>query len=82
MEKISFLNYKENLNKLIQDFLANDSLEENTKASLIKLSEILNQYSFENRLDKKGLLSHTIIDSLELNYSFGEKFIMFDNSIK
>jgi hypothetical protein len=43
---------------------------------------LIDQYSYENRLQQKGLLSHSIIDSLKLDYSLGEKFINFDNEIK
>lgn len=48
---------------------------------LNRLLELLSKYTFENRLKTKGLLTHTIIDSMELEYSIGEKFIQFDNDI-
>lgn len=82
MTKEIFIARKEDLINLIAESLTDADISEQNKKSIRKLLEILNQYSFENRLQKKGLLSHTIIDSLELDYSIGEKFINFDNSIK
>lgn len=78
----TFVKRKESLTSLIKESLVKMDISEQDRVSLIKLLELLNQYSFENRLQQKGLLSHTIIDSLELDYSFGEKFITFDNDIK
>lgn len=77
-----FEDKKTQLSESLKDILMNSIFEKSKRDSIIKLLEILNQYCFENRLEKKGLLSHTIIDSLELDYSIGEKFIIFDNSIR
>ena len=82
MKKETFLEKKKKLINLITDALSKTDICEQDKISLCKILEILNQYSFENRLQKKGLLSHTIVDSLELDYSLGEKFIKFDNEIR
>lgn len=82
MNKEIFVEKKESLINLIKESLIKTDISEQDRISLTKLLELLNQYSFENRLQQKGLLSHTIIDSLELNYSLGEKFIKFDNEIK
>lgn len=82
MEKEAFTKKKKNLIKLISSSLIKQDISNRDKIALKQLLEILNQYSFENRLQKKGLLSHTIIDSLELDYSLGEKFIQFDNDIR
>jgi hypothetical protein len=82
MSRQIFIERKQNLINLIKDNLIKIEIPEQDKISLSKLLEILNQYSFENRLQKKGLLSHTIIDSLELDYILGEKFINFDNDIR
>jgi len=67
-------------------FIANEQLEvknisDSEKFGLLKLIEILNGYSFDNRLQKKGLLSHTIVDSLDIDYSIGELFRKFDDDI-
>lgn len=82
MNREIFVERKESLINLIKKSLAKTDISEQDRISLTKLLELLNQYSFENRLQQKGLLSHTIIDSLELDYSLGEKFIKFDNDIK
>ncbi len=82
MNREIFIERKKKLTNLIKENLNKIDICEHDQTSLIKLLELLNQYSFENRLEQKGLLSHTIIDSLELDYSLGEIFIKFDNDIK
>ena len=82
MDKETFLDNKEKLVDLINELLTQPNLAKHEENSLIKLLQILNQYSFENRLKMKGLLSHTIVDSLELDYLLGEKFIKFDADIR
>lgn len=81
MDRKIFIERKQDLITLITDSLTKTEISDHDKTSLKKLLDILNLYSFENRLQKKGLLSHTIIDSLELEYSLGEKLIKFDNDI-
>jgi hypothetical protein len=82
MSKETFLEKKEELIFLINELIDRNEGGESDRSSLFKLLEIFGQYSFENRLEKKGLLTHTIIDSLQLDYSLGEKIIKFDNGIK
>lgn len=82
MNKDIFTERKNYLERLITNFLNEEKTNEQDRQSLHELLEILDSYSFENRLQQKGLLTHTIIDSLELDYSIGEKFIEFDNDIK
>lgn len=82
MNREIFDERKADLINLIRDSLATTDISEQDRTSLIKLLELLHLYSFENRLYRKGLLSHTIIDSLELDYSIGEKFLKFDNEIR
>lgn len=82
MNRDLFIERKEKLINLITDCSTAERINEQDRSSLKKLQVVLNQYSFENRLQKKGLLSHTIVDSLELDYSLGEKFIKFDNDIR
>lgn len=52
-----------------------------TKESIKTLLNILDKYNYENRVSLKGLLSNTIIDSLEIDSTIGAKFIEFDKSI-
>ena len=82
MNKEHFVKQKNDLIELIMYCLGQSDIKGEDKSSLKKLNELINQYTFENRLQKKGLLTHTIIDSLELDYSIGEKFIIFDENIK
>ena len=79
MKREVFFKRKKDLVEMVNSILAKKDICEQDKISLSKLIDLLNLYSYENRLQKKGLLSHTIIDSLELDYSLGEKFINFDN---
>lgn len=82
MNREIFDERKADLINLIKVSLSTTYISEQDKTSLMRLLELLNQYSFENRLYRKGLLSHTIIDSLELGHSIGEKVVKFDIDIK
>jgi predicted ArsR family transcriptional regulator len=68
--------------ELINQYSNLDQVSKQNQEALKKLLEILNEYSFENRLQMKGTLSHTIIDSLDLDATLGEKFMEFDDTIK
>jgi predicted ArsR family transcriptional regulator len=68
--------------ELINQYSNLDQVSKQNQEALKKLLEILNEYSFENRLQMKGTLSHTIIDSLDLDATLGEKFMKFDDTIK
>ena len=82
MEKKIFEEKKKKLVGFTMEILETKLLSMDDIKSLEKLLEILHGYSFENQKNKKGTLTRTIIDSLELDYSIGEKFIEFDNNIK
>lgn len=47
---------------------------------MIKLLKLFDEFFYENRLLKKGLLTYAVIDSLELDYTFGEQIMQFDKS--
>ena len=81
MNEEKFLQGKDKLLKLAQDTMVRSDISKQNIQSLKKLLELLSQYSFENRMKLKGLLTHTIIDSLELDYHLGEMFIKFDDEI-
>lgn len=81
MTRKEFSEKKQSLLSMIQEKLMEKDICDKDKKSLDKLFHVLNEYSFENRHQKKGSLTYTIIDSLELNYSLGEQFIIFDNEI-
>ncbi len=77
-----FNKQKDDLLLIIKNRLKSPNLDEIEKASLNQLMKIMNEYTFINRLEMKGVLSRAIIDSLTLDYSIGEKFIEFDNRIE
>lgn len=81
MDKIIFGSKKEELINLITECLDRSDTSKQNKIALIKLLELLKYYSFENRLEKKGLLAHAVVDSLD-DYSIGEKVIEYDNNIR
>ncbi len=67
---------KEDLKNLIKK-----ELKIKERDSLLTLYQIIEGYNFGNRLLKKGALTRFIIDSAVLDYSIGEKFILFDKKI-
>ncbi len=81
MTRKEFSEKKQSLLSIIQEKLMEKDICEKDKKSLDKLFHVLNEYSIDNRLQKKGSLTYTIIDSLDLNFSLGEQFIIFDNEI-
>lgn len=81
MNKQEFIESKVRLLYVVNEQLEVKNIGDSEKFGLLKLIEILNGYSFDNRLQKKGLLSHTIVDSLDIDYSIGELFLKFDNDI-
>ena len=46
-----------------------------------RLLSILKDYAFQDRFKMKGTLTHTIIDSLNLDYSIAAEFLKFDEDI-
>ncbi|MDI1257330.1 MAG: hypothetical protein PSV16_14645 [Flavobacterium sp.] len=81
MTKEVFTERKSELVNLINHYLNFDEINWQYKNDLKILLEILTQYSYENKLQMKGTLTHTIIDSLQLDYTLGEKFIQFDKDL-
>jgi len=81
MNEAQFLAQKGSLNSLIADYLAQKDIDLTSKSNCIRLLAILDKYTFNNRFEMKGLLSHTIVDSIELDYSITEKFMYFDKHI-
>lgn len=81
MDKILFSRRKALLLDNIAELLQNPGISEKEKTMLERVLALLDHYSFENRLFVKGLLSHTVIDTLELPYSLGDQLIRFDHQI-
>ena len=72
---------KDKLKKLAIEEKDDIKADLNTRQSIERLLKLLEMYNYDNRVKMKGILTRTIIDSLRINYSLGEKFIQFDNSI-
>lgn len=73
---------KDDLLSIVKNRLATPDLSDTERTSLNQLIKVMNEYTFANRLEIKGFLSHVIVDSLTVDYSVGDKFIEFDNHIK
>lgn len=82
MDRNIFDNKKETLQQLIIGWYGKLAIGTRDNLAIGDLKQILEYYNYDNRLEMKGLLTRKIIDSLELSYFIGEKFIEFDNSIK
>ena len=73
---------REKLLVTISNRLESINLNEVEKMSLHQVISTLGDYTYLNRLEMKGILSHQVIDSLTLDYSIAEKIIEFDNCIR
>ena len=82
MDKKTFLKMKEKLFKLTDEVVISETASDKDKEAVVRLSNILKDYYYENRLRIKGRLTRAIIDSLELDYEIGDRFIDFDNFIE
>lgn len=82
MDREVFDQRKQALIALVNANLHSASSAKKVETELLKLLALLHQYTFANRLVQKGLLSHTITDSMELDNSIGERFLEFDDDIK
>jgi len=82
MNKDVFLLKKQSLISTLNLIKENNELSSDDLSSLRTIFDILEKYNYENRNKVKGLLTRTIIDSLELDYSIGEKIIFFDQNIQ
>ncbi len=80
MNEKEFYNKKELLITKIKDVLILPDITSEKKNSLTTLLKIVEKYTYRNRLNSKGAISHIIIDNLNLRYSFCEEFILFDKS--
>ena len=82
MEKEQYNSLKLILENSIKNSLENKNIKQDEKKSLIELMDILKKdYTYEKRLNVKGSITRMIIDCLEIEYSIGDKIIVFDNNI-
>lgn len=80
MSELEFLLYKKKLNVILSKYIKDVDLKEIKDPNI--LVSILNQYTYRNRLEMKGLISHTILDSLEIDDIIAEEFLKFDQKIE
>ena len=50
--------------------------------SLKRIKKVIESYTYENRLERKGLVTRIIIDNLELDNNLGEQIMKFDEFIR
>lgn len=74
--------FNHTIQKLLMDIHFFRQAKESDHDDFQIIENILHQYTFENRLEMKGLITRTIVDSLDLEYSLSEKLIWFDSSIR
>ena len=81
MTKDSFLQRKQTILATIQKRIDSCNETDRELNSLKEVLRILDDYTYENRIKYKGLVTRVLIDSLQLDYQIGELVIVFDNSI-
>ncbi len=81
MEENAFNNRKVVLINIINTKLSERVTKHSEVSDLERILKIVEGYNFQNRQSKKGLLTHTIVDSIQLDYQFLEPFISFDKAI-
>jgi hypothetical protein len=81
MTREIFYQRKNAMEALLIGYRQNPNLSTKEKESVDSLLKLLNEYDFSNRLEMKGTMSGVMIDSLHIDYAFGEKVHQFDNSI-
>lgn len=81
MSEEFFNKRKSQLTEALTKVIGNSSLIVVETLDYVRILNILSQYTYENRLLRKGLIARTIIDSLDIEYSLGEMLIKFDRDI-
>lgn len=81
MTKQIFEENRKKLMELIEVVFSGSNITSFEKVQLKEVISILELYTYENRINKKGLLSHTVIDSLDLDEIIGTACITFDTGI-
>lgn len=81
MEKGYFEKRKRELIDKLNFYIANNQIDGNEEEDYIIMLGILDELTFENRLQIKGSIAHTIVDSLNIHQDLGSELILFDGSI-
>ena len=81
MQENNFVIAKAHLLEILYFRLNNTPVSTTDHREILKVIEIVNEYSYINRLRKKGSLTRIIIDSLNLDYELADVIIQFDQRI-
>lgn len=81
MQENNFVIAKAHLLEILYFRLNNTPVSTTEHRDILMVIEIVNEYSYINRLRKKGSLARVIMDSLNLDYALGDVIIQFDQRI-
>lgn len=81
MQENNFVIAKAHLLEILYFRLNNTPVSTTEHREILTVIQIVNEYSYINRLRKKGNLTRIIIDSLNLDYELGDLIIKFDQRI-
>lgn len=81
MQENNFVIAKAHLLEILYFRLNNTPVSTTDHREILTVIEIVNEYSYINRLRKKGSLTRIIIDSLNLDYELADVIIQFDQRI-
>lgn len=77
MGKDTFLKLKIELSNKIRELINAPEITAKNKDSLTILLSIINEYKYENRLESKGWLSHSVVDIFNNDFTIGDDLIEF-----
>jgi len=81
LQENNFVIAKAHLLEILYFRLNNTPVSTTDHREILTVIEIVNEYSYINRLRKKGSLTRIIIDSLNLDYELADVIIQFDQRI-
>jgi len=81
MQENNFVIAKAHLLEILYFRLNNTPVSTTEHREILTVIEIVNEYSYINRLQQKGRLARIIVDSLNLDYELGDLIIKFDQRI-
>ncbi len=81
MQENNFVIAKAHLLELLYFRLKNTPVSTTEHHEILKVIQIVKEYSYINRLQQKGRLARIIVDSINLDYELGDLIIQFDQRI-
>ena len=81
MQENNFVIAKAHLLEILYLRLNTTPVSTTEHREILTVVEIVNEYTYRNRLRKKGRLTRIIIDSLNLDYQLADVIIQFDKRI-